>query len=158
MAKPGAVATIEGLDELRAVLRRVDRNLGRTLGQANKRAATVYADRAKVKIPNDRASGRGLEKGIVARAAQRDIRMAIRSTGSRPTIAAVLGANVHPVFGRRYPMRAMSGTRPWKPHLGSGWKPEQLYGIGPVFDDVPNEVAELWFDAVRDSLEGFLRD
>lgn len=154
----GPVAYLEGLDELRAVLRRVDRNLGRTLGQANKKAATVYADRSKAKLPMDRASRRGLEKGIVARSAQRDIRMAIRSTRTRPTIAAVLGANVHTVFGRKYPMDVLRGERIWQEHLGNRWQPEQLYGIGPVFQDVPREVAELWFDAVREALEGFASD
>lgn len=156
MAGP-PVAYIDGLDELRQVLRRVDRNLGREFGQANKRVASVYVNKAKPKVPSRVAGGRGLEKGVTARARQRDIAMAIRSTGRRPTIAAVLGANVHPVFGRRYPMSVLS--RPvWQPHLGNRWKPEQLYGIGPVFDGVPNEVAELWFDAVRDAMEGWLRD
>ena len=83
--------------------------------------------------------------------------MAIRSTGNRPTIAAVLGANIHPVYGRKYPMSVLS-RRVWRPHLGNAWKPEQLYGIGSVFRDVPNEVAELWFDAVTEAMEGWLRD
>ena len=152
----GPVAYIEGLDELRSVLRRVDRNLGRTLGQANKAAASVYANKAKPKVPSQIAGRRGLEKGVTARARQRDIAIAIRSTSRRPTIAAVLGANIHPVFGRNYPTAVL--RRPvWQRHLGNAWRPEQLYGIGSIFRDVPNEVAELWFDAVEEAMEGWAR-
>lgn len=150
------IARIEGIDDLRRTLRGIDRNLGRAIGQANKKVASVYVDRARPKIPNGQASRTGLEKGISARARQSDIALAIRSTARRPTIAAVLGANVQPVFGRKYPQAVL--RRPvWEPWLGNSWKPQQLYGIGRVFDDIPNEAEDLWFAAVQGAMQGWLR-
>lgn len=150
------VARIEGIDDLRRALRGIDRGLGRAIGQANKRVASVYVDRARPKIPTNQASRTGLEKGISARARQKDIALAIRSTARRPTIAAVLGSNVHPVYGRNYP-QAVFRRRVWQPWLGNNWRPQDLYGIGPVFRDVPNEAEDLWFAAVEGAMEGWLR-
>lgn len=152
---PGSAVYIEGLDEFRRVLRNAGKLHARELGIANKKVAGVYVDKAKPKVPRQRAGHLNLAEGIKAAARQRDITMRLRSTIDRPLVAAVLGADTHPVFGRRLPMEALK-RRVWQPHLGNSWSPQDLYGIGDVFDDIPDEVAELWFEAIERAADGWL--
>lgn len=150
------VARIVGLEDLQRTLRRADPNMARELGRANKDVASIYVSEAQPKMPRARAASRDLPRGISARARQKDITLAVRSTKTRPSVAAVLGANTHPVFGRRFPVSRLS--RPvWERHLGDGWRPEQLYGIGEVFEGVPDKVADQWIDAFERAAEGWLR-
>lgn len=155
-ARPGAAVYIEGIDDFRRVLRNAGKLHARELGIANRKVAGVYVDKAKPKVPRQRASHLNLAEGIKATARQRDISMRLRSTIDRPLVAAVLGADTHPVFGRRRPMADLK-RRVWEPHLGQGWSPQDLYGIGNVFDDIPDEVADLWFDAIEGAADGWLR-
>lgn len=72
---------VDGLRELQAELRAVDRALPKQLREANKQAATVVADRAKVLVPV--RSGR-LRGSIGVRAGQRDAQVKAGSAARVP--------------------------------------------------------------------------
>lgn len=72
---------VDGLKELQAKLRAVDRALPRQLRAANKEAAQVVADRAKVLVPV--RSGR-LKGSIGVRAGQRDAEVKAGSAARVP--------------------------------------------------------------------------
>lgn len=151
---------IEGLDQLRRSLRGAPPELRRLLGRAMKTAASVYSEDAKRSVSSAPGPGpkRSSTKRLIgASGTQKGAAVKFRSTNRGSAIAAVLGANVHPVFGRR---RLQSTFRRpvWPyPHLGSGWKPEDLYGVGPVFRLVPEKVFDELTAAYVEAVDGWLR-
>lgn len=56
---------VEGLDELRAALRKADKVLAKDLGQAGKRAADIVAQAAKPKIPVRSGRARASLRAVV---------------------------------------------------------------------------------------------
>jgi len=152
-----ASVEFENMKEFRAVLRGLDPAGARLLGRAYKQAAQPVQRAAQAKVPNRVASRRNLDKGVRVSGSQTGGSVVIKSTPKRPTIAAVLGANVHPVFGRRYPRRVLGSGFPWRRHLGKSWRPEQLYGVGPVFENVaPQEIFDEFVRALGVELDAFL--
>ena len=150
------MAVIHGLDELRRILRQGGKALPRTLGKAAKAVSLAVVEKAKPKVSSAGApSARmaSLPKGLSARGTQRFAAVSIRSTKSRPTLAAVMGVKSHPVFGRHRPLSSLS-HKPWNPWLGTTWKPEDLYGIGPAFDMSQEDMQELWFQGFMEALHG----
>jgi len=111
-----ARVTVEGLDEWRKGLARAD--LKDRVKQVNLEAARYVSTRADV-----RKAGlvmRYPSYGHVTIKANKLLTGAAVTVGPRGQgYAAELGANVHPVFGRRIPQESMT-RRVWPPHSTDG--------------------------------------
>lgn len=141
---------VRGLDEFRRELRRVDARFGKAFGQANKRISEQVVSKAKPAVQGLSSPGGTIAaRGIRPSAKQSAAVIRLNNTGSSPTLFAnVFGTLSHTVFGRTIP-----GSGPWKPWIGTTWKPEDLYGIGPVISDVADGFAlDEYMDAVLDAL------
>lgn len=146
-----ASVRVDGLDEFRRDLGRVSPQLKRTLQVANKAIAKRAVDRVRPAVASlPSPGGNRAAKGITARGTQKHAVVAFSRARSRqPLTATILGAHVHPVFGRPYPVAKMR-RRLWQPHLGARWSPEDLYGAGPVLVKIADEFS------VDEYLEAFL--
>jgi hypothetical protein len=149
---------VEGLDELRQQWRTIEPRVGSAFSKAYRqvaKAAEPEARRNLASIGAPSADMRNLDKGIKATARETYAALNVRSTPDRPTIAAVLGANIQTVFGRKYPMEVLK-KRPWLPWLGAGWQPEDLYGIGPaLMSKTLDEVVDIFWEAFSEALGTF---
>lgn len=116
---------VEGAKQLRSALKGVD--LHRELGPAHKRVADSIAQRARGRAPR-----RHMKSAI--RAAGTRTKAAVRVTPGRrrDAIAVVVGQKQRSGWygWRRYRQSQARQFRPW---LGQGWEPEDLYFIGPAF-------------------------
>jgi len=122
--------------------------MGKAFGIANKKIGEQVASKARPAVKSLPTPGGSIaQSGIRSSAKQRAA--VIRLLASNPTIRAnVFGAKSHMVFGRR-----VSGPGPWKPWIGRNWKPEDLYGIGPVIrDSADGFILDEYLDAVLDGL------
>lgn len=146
---------IHGLDELRRSFRRISPQLSKTLQVANKKIASRAVGLVKPAVAGlpspggSRAAG-----GITPRATQKSAEIAFsRADRSKPLMATILGANWHPVFGRFVQVDSMS-RRLWRPHLGASWTPAQLYGVGPVLEQIHRGFAmDEYREAVSDAIK-----
>lgn len=134
MAQPQLV--INGLDELRAEFRALNRKLPRAIGKAHKRMADRLLPEVQSTTRSLPSPG-GSKAKITTSGTQKKASVVFKGGKNGAAIANVLGANRHRVFGRWYPTSVLelhgSRNRVWQPHLGNSWKPEELYGVGPVF-------------------------
>lgn len=159
---------LRNMDELLAVLRRTERGLGRELGKVNQKVAATVLPDVRRAIPDPYKQG--TPKGATASRAQRAAKLTFTSVSKRPTIAAILGADTHPIpFGPKVSSAAgvsyrqvrkvnaaTMRRRVWEPHLGSSWQPEDLYQVGPILERlVDTEVADIYFDTLYGMLEEF---
>lgn len=145
---------IDNLDEVRDILWDIDPRLNRTMTAAFRGVAQVAKDDSQRALSSVK-SELNLQRGVGSTARQTYAALKIRSTSDRPTIAAVLGANIHPVYGRNYPARVLQGKRPWMQHLGASWQPEDLYVIGPVLTGrTMDEVVDIFWEAWTEALDG----
>lgn len=128
--------------------------MGKALQLAHKSISTKVADDVRPAVQGlSTPGGTRAAKGITPRATQRSAAIAFsRAKARQPLWASILGANVHPVFGRPFPVSKMK-RRLWRPHLGARWKPAQLYGAGPVIERATQTyAADEYLDAVVDGL------
>lgn len=151
---------IEGLDEFRRDLRRVNPALGKAIQRAHKTISTKVANEVRPAVQRlPSPGGTRAVRGITPRATQKHAQIAFsRAQARKPLWANILGAYVHPVFGRRFPVKKMK-RRIWQPHLGSHWQPEQLYGAGPVLKHArdtfaADEYLDAFTDALREAFPG----
>lgn len=139
---------VKGLNELRSGLRAADKRMPKALQKANKKVSERVVNKGKPAVKRLSSPGGGIaQSGIRPRARQNKATIAL--LGSNRTIRAnVLGARSHMVFGHR-----VSGSGPWEPWLGTNWKPEELYGLGPVIKDTMDGFAlDEYLDSVLDAL------
>jgi hypothetical protein len=149
---------VDGATELRDTLRRFTNRPGAVFTKAYRQVAKMVETDARGSldaIPAPSAGIDGLTSGIEAAARQSYAALTIRSTDTTPTIAAVLGANVHSVFGRKFPISEMDGDRPWLEHLGASWQPEDLYGVGDVLKSkTVDDVVDVFWEAFMEAITG----
>lgn len=146
---------IRGIDELRRALRKISPQLSKTLQIAHKKISTEVV--AKVKPAVSRLPSPGGSKavrGITPRATQKSAEIAFSGAArNKPLMASILGSEVHPVYGRYYAVDSMK-RRLWRPHLGNSWKPEDLYGVGPVLEEAQKTfIYDEYLDAVLEAMD-----
>ncbi len=139
---------VEGLDEFRRELRRVDKRAGKAFQKVNKKVSERVVSKGKPAVRGLSSPGGSIAAGGI-RPRARQNRATIAFLGSNPTIrATIFGTRSHMVFGRR-----ISGSGPWRPWIGKSWQPEQLYGIGPVIKTTMDGFAlDEYMDSVLDAL------
>lgn len=149
---------VHGADELRDTLKRFTSRPGAVFTKAYRQVAKMAETDARAALDRAGAASadmKGLEAGIKGTARQEYAALSIKSTSDRPTIAAVLGADIHNVWGRKYPIAVLHGDKPWLPHLGNGWQPEDLYGVGPVLaSKTVDDIVDVFWEAFVEALAG----
>ena len=105
--------------------------------------------RADLPLPASPSPGGSIAtSGLTARATPTQATVVM--AGRNKTIRAnVFGTQTHWVWGHK-----KRGRGPWQPWLGTGWKPEDLYGFGPALTDVVDryavrEYADAYVDALK---------
>jgi len=143
---------VEGLDELAKELRRIDPRLNKELQKAHKEIAADVAEKASRRVaglagPRSSAAA----GGIRPRAGQKKATVAL--LGSNPYVrAAVMGAEVHWVFGRPIRQESMM-RRVWKPWVGNDWTAEEgLYGVSPAITAAIPGILETYADRIMVAL------
>ena len=128
---------VEGLDELRAALRKADRTLAKEVGQAGKKAADIVAQAAKPKYPVRTGAARDSLRAVVVRGGG-----GVRLGGAKAPYAGfvefgnVVGSGRGVGRGDSQPRRFIKSGR-------------YLY---PTLADRRDEVVNVYFDAMNDLL------
>lgn len=125
---------VEGLKELRKELKGVSPKLAKALQVANKTVSDKFVEEAKPAVRKLPAPGGSRAiKGIKSRATQAAANVIFsKDPKFAPLMATIMGGNWYPVFGRLVRVSKMR-RRLWQKHVGNTWKPEELYGVGPIF-------------------------
>jgi hypothetical protein len=126
---------VRGLKEALAAMRKVDKQIPKTVRRIHKEVGEVVASRARS------AADRRTASAIKSRSTQRNAKIIV---GLRPPVAIgrVVGANRR--FGwYSHPRYRGSSGRQYRPHLGSSWTPEQLYQVGPAMPPAMDEALKL---------------
>lgn len=128
---------VEGLKEVRKAMKDFNPKLAKALQVANKDISNKFVDEAKPAVKRLRSPGGSKAiRGIKSRATQTAANVVFsKDPAHAPLMATIMGGNWHPVYGRLMKVSRMK-RRVWQKHIGNGWKPEQLYGVGPVFTEV----------------------
>jgi len=133
---------VDGLDDFRRGLRRIDNGLGRELGKANKDvgAKVVELSRKRVASLDGRfPSYRSKVFKLSASANQRQVIVTIRPG------AAESGARRHPVFGR-WQNQAEFRNRVWPQELPKGTG----YIVRPTVQDDMDQIAAIYVDEITE--------
>lgn len=149
---------VKGLDEFAKELRRIDPRLAKALSKGHKEIASDVAAKAQRKVTGLRSprSGRAAT-GVRARATAKNATIVL--LGSNPVVrAAVMGAEVHWVFGR--PIRQSSMLRRvWQPWVGNDWTAEEgLYGVSPAIREAIPGVIETYAERISEALAAAFPD
>lgn len=144
---------VEGLDELARELRRIDPRLTKQLQKAHKEISTKVAGKASTKVAGLGGPKSGAAAaGVRPRAGQKKATLVL--LGSNPYVrAAVMGSNIHWVFGRPVPAESMR-RRVWKPWVGNDWTAEDgLYGVSPAIREAMPNILDTYADSITDALK-----
>lgn len=132
--------SVEGLDEFRANLRRIDRGLGKALGQKYKEIGSFVvrmSERRRGRLAARFPSFRSDVVRVKASANQRRAQVTIRPP------AAEWGAINHPVFGRSM-LQTRFKRRVWPGRNRDGWL------VRPTISDHDEQIAVKFKQAVDD--------
>jgi len=133
---------VDGLDQFRRGLRRIDAGLGRELGKANKDVGTeiVRLSARRVALLDGRyPSYRSKVLKIKPSANQRQVIITIRPG------AAEAGARRHPVFGR-WQNQSEFKNRVWPKELPKG----QGYVVRATVEEQGDEIGAIYVDQITD--------
>lgn len=139
---------VDGLDQFRREIKRVDRELGKDLRRIHVKVAELVADKAKAASPDREA------QGIKGRGTQKAALVRVSATARNPRVLGVfMGMRRRSGWYANIRYR-QSRARQFDPWVGSQWDPGERggepYFIGDAINSSVDDVIELYGDEIMD--------